>query len=305
MSHNPLLKKLGFSNNDRAVIFHADDINMSQSSLEAYIDLAQPKFVSSAAAMVPCPWFPALVKFNRNHHETIGLDIGVHLTLTSEWDDYRWGPIATTDPSRGLIDEEGYFYQDCNPVQEQAQESAVQQELVAQIERAVSSGIDVTHIDSHMGALFHPRLLPIYFEMAYTYQVPSLMFRPEAISHNLESLVDREILETYSVKLNEMEADGFPLLDSLEVTGLTTSEDRLQEATRRLERLPIGLSYFIIHPAKDSPELRAIAHDWRSRVADYELFMGDAWHNAVEASGVKIIGWQVLRDMMRAETSVR
>jgi predicted glycoside hydrolase/deacetylase ChbG (UPF0249 family) len=305
MSHNPLLKKLGFSNNDRAVIFHADDINMNQASLEAYMDLSRQNFISSAAAMVPCPWFSGLVKYNRDYLETAGLDIGVHLTLTSEWDNYRWRPIAVTDSASGLIDEEGCFYPECAPVQEQAQEAAVRQELAAQIDRALASGIDVTHIDSHMGALFHPRLLPIYLDMAMVYQLPALMLRPEAIGQDYEELVEPEILELFSSELREMEAAGFPLLDNLEITSLSTSDGRLQEAMTYLERLPVGVSYFIIHPAKDSPELRATAPDWRSRVADYELFMSDAWHRAIEASGVKVIGWQVIRDIMRAESTTQ
>ena len=98
---NPLLKKLGLSTNDRAVIFHADDISMSQASLSAYIDLAHGDTMTSAAAMVPCPWFPATAHFIRENQEKLQLDVGVHLTLTSEWDHYRWGPISTTDPATG------------------------------------------------------------------------------------------------------------------------------------------------------------------------------------------------------------
>ena len=110
MNPNPILQKLGYSNNDRVVIFHADDINMSQASLAAYIDLVDYGLVSSAAAMAPCPWFPALARYLRENQGNPAIDIGVHLTLNSEWDAYRWGPISTADKATGLIDEEGYLF---------------------------------------------------------------------------------------------------------------------------------------------------------------------------------------------------
>ncbi|GAF81194.1 unnamed protein product, partial [marine sediment metagenome] len=83
MIPNPALKKIGFSDLDRLVIFHADDIGMCQGSLSAYDDLLTFGLLSSAATMVPCPWFPAVGMFYRNHPNKEKLDIGVHLTLNS------------------------------------------------------------------------------------------------------------------------------------------------------------------------------------------------------------------------------
>lgn len=297
-SPNPLLKKLGLSNNDRAVIFHADDIGMSQASLAAYKDLAGSGLLTSAAAMVPCPWFPATANFIRENQDKLQLDVGVHLTLTNEWDQYRWGPISTTDPASGLLDAQGYFPAECAPVQEKADTAVVQTELELQIERALASGIDVTHIDSHMGAVFHPKFLSLYFQLAQKYRVPALMLRSESVSQHGEAQAEREALHAFHGILQEMESRGFPLLDSLEMMPLDSAEMRLQAAVERLQGLPIGVSYFIIHPAKDTPELRAYAPDWACRNADYELFMDDRWRNAVEASGVKPIGWRVLRKLM-------
>jgi predicted glycoside hydrolase/deacetylase ChbG (UPF0249 family) len=117
MNPNPLLKKPGLADDDRLVILHADDVGMCQASLTAFADLVEFGLVSSGATMVPCPWFPAVAAYCREHP---GVDLGVHLTLTSEWDTYRWGPLSTRDPASGLLDGEGYFYRCSEGVQEHA-----------------------------------------------------------------------------------------------------------------------------------------------------------------------------------------
>src|SRR3954463_10603061 len=104
---NPALKKLGFDEHDRVLIIHTDDIGMCQATLPAYENLLHAGLISSASAMVPCPWFPETARFCRGHPD---VDMGVHLTLNSEWDTYRWGPISTRDTASGMLDEQGYFY---------------------------------------------------------------------------------------------------------------------------------------------------------------------------------------------------
>lgn len=301
MNPNPFLKELGFTNDDRAVIFHVDDIGMSQASVEAYFDLLEIGLISSAAVMVPCPWFPAIARFCRERQNDPRIDIGVHLTLTSEWDHFRWRPISNVDPATGLLDEEGYFFRDNDPLQEGAELSAVQREVVAQINRALAAGIEVTHIDSHMASLFHAKFLRIYLSLAKTYRIPALMLRPEALSSYADEFVDSRLFHPFMDQLHELQAEGYPLLDSIEMMPLDSAENRLEEAKERLERLPVGISYFIVHPAKDTPEVRAYAPDWAYRVADYELFKSDAWRKAIEDSGVKVIGWRALKQRLPAQ----
>ena len=107
---NPYLKKLGFADTDRVVVLHADDIGMCQGSVSAYASLLDFGVLSSAAFMVPCSWFPAAVACYRQYQHLPHLDVGVHLTLTSEWRDYRWRPISTCDPGSGLLDADGYLF---------------------------------------------------------------------------------------------------------------------------------------------------------------------------------------------------
>ena len=125
---------------------------MCQATLSAYDDLMDFGLISSAAVMVPCPCFPQTAEYCRKHPE---VDMGVHLTLNSEWNGYRWGTISTCDLASGLMDDEGYFYRRQPPVHEQGDSGAAKIELRAQIDRALAAGIDATHIDSHMGTIAH------------------------------------------------------------------------------------------------------------------------------------------------------
>lgn len=298
MNPNPYLKKLGFSDNDRVVILHADDIGMCQASVAAYQELINFGLLSSAATMVPCGWFPATAVYCQTHQSAHPhIDMGVHLTLTSEWDGYRWGPVSTRNPESGLMDEAGYFYARTKPARDHARPDAVRQEIETQIERALAAGIDVTHIDSHMGSIFHPPLIPAYFETARKYRIPALSLRAQAMKQHW---MGGDLSAPELAYVEKLEADGFPLMDEIEGMSLDKPEDRLVEARERLAGLPIGLSYFIVHPSIDTPELREIAPDWRCRVADYELFTSEAWRKTVEESGVKVVGWRAVRDVMRA-----
>ena len=300
MEPNPFLQKLGFANDDRVVILHADDIGMCQASLAAYEELIEFGVLSSAATMVPCPWFPATAVYTRaNQSAKPHIDMGVHLTLTSEWNNYRWGPISTGDPATGLLDDEGYLARQVEPVQANADPEAVRVELAAQIERALAAGIDATHIDSHMFAIFCPQFLPIYFELAQKYKLPAFMIRATAVEL-VEWGYPEELAAENAALLREVEAAGVPLLDSVAWTSLEDHTNKLEKAKESLANLPAGISYFIIHPSVDTPELRAIAPDWRARVADYELFTSEEWRRAVDQSGVKVIGWRAIRDAMRA-----
>jgi predicted glycoside hydrolase/deacetylase ChbG (UPF0249 family) len=114
---NPVLKKLGFAADDRVAIIHTDDIGMNQSNVDAFSDLWQVGIISSGAIMMPCSWSNYALEFARNHPEA---DLGVHMTLTCEWNFYRWGPVTTRDPRSGLIDAEGYFPQTSEEVQKPA-----------------------------------------------------------------------------------------------------------------------------------------------------------------------------------------
>lgn len=291
---NPFLSKLGFGTTDRAVIVHADDVCMCQSTLPAVSELFGAELLSSCATMVPCPWFSAAAKAISGEHWP---DIGVHTTLTSEWESYRWGPISTRDRESGLMAEDGCFPQTTAEVQAHARHEAVRDEVHAQVERAVNAGIDITHIDSHMGALI-PRFLDIYVDLAIEYRVPAMLMVPD-------SIVDRwqpteEIRAQLEAAVRRAQDAGLPMFDRITMLPLDDPDDRIENAKQRFDSLPAGLSVFILHPAKDTPELRAIAPDYRGRVADYEAFGSSELLRHVRDTGVQIISYRQLRDAMRS-----
>lgn len=296
MNPNPILKKLGFAVDDRVVIIHADDIGMCQATLPAFADLVDLGLVSSGAVMVPCPWFPQAAAYCREH---AWLDVGVHLTLNSEYDSYRWGPISTRDPASGLIDEEGYFHRRQEPVQQQANPAAVQAEIAAQVDRALAGGIDVTHIDTHMGTVAHPKFIPSYVQLAQQHNLPALMLRLDEAGWRAIGL-DSEFATFATQFVAQLEEQGVPMLDHLsQELPLDQHEDRVEIAKTIFDSLPPGLTHFILHPALDTPELRAIAPDWRSRVADYQAFMSEELRDYVRDTGIHVIGYRALRSLIR------
>ena len=297
---NPYLRKLGFSDTDRVVILHADDIGMCQATVTAYADLLACGWLSSAAVMVPCGWFPAAAACYRESGHYPQRDMGVHLTLTSEWSGYRWRPISGAGPESGLVDEAGYFHSLAAPVQAQAQEAAVERELRAQIDTALRAGIDLTHMDTHMLTLFDQRLLPIYLRLGLEYRLPAFVVRGDAADWEADGYSAHEAAERAAVT-QAAEAQGMPLCDSFHVLSLDTHEGRLEEAAQALAECPPGITHFALHPTRDTAEVRGMSWDWQSRVADHALFTNPDWGKAIADSGVKVIGYRALRDAFRAE----
>jgi predicted glycoside hydrolase/deacetylase ChbG (UPF0249 family) len=296
---NPFLRRLGLADDARVVVLHADDIGMCQSSLAAWRDLLDFGVLTSAATMPPCPWFSATAAACRELRDHPCLDMGVHLTLTSEWAGYRWGPLSTADRATGLFDAQGYFHRLAQGVAENANLDAVEAELRAQIERALAEGIDVTHIDTHMLTLFHPRFLPVYLRLGFEYGVPAFMLRDADKVIGWAGLEGEEA-EGVRALLAGAEAAGMPLFDHLHVLSLDTHEGRLDEGLEVLAALPPGLSNVLLHPSRETDELKAIAPDWRCRVADRALYLDQRWRDALTDANVVPVGFRALRGAMRA-----
>jgi predicted glycoside hydrolase/deacetylase ChbG (UPF0249 family) len=284
---------------------------MCGATVDAFFELAEHGLISSGAVMVPCPWFSEVAARCRGRddldvgvHLTLtsewdgyrwgpistsdrSLDVGVHLTLTSEWDGYRWGPISTSDRSCGLIDAEGYFHrhQDAWGAIDRV---AARRELEAQVDRALGAGIDVTHVDTHMCSVLHAGLAGAYVDVAAAHRVPALLARQAGWVAALSE-----------PRIAAWEQLGMPVFDHLRMMALDgPAAGRLADAKRMFEQLPPGLTYVIAHPAVDSPELRAIAGDWRQRAADFETFRDPELTRHVRALGIEVVGWRALRDLL-------
>ena len=284
MSHNPVLRKLGFSIRDRVAVVNADDVGMCQATVPAFFELVDAGLVSSGSVMVPCPWFLEAAAWATRSGAA---DLGVHLTLTSEWERYRWRPISTCDPGSGLIDPEGFFYRN-QSMWYRPHLEAILGEMRAQVDRARRAGIDTTHIDSHMFAVLGHGIVDGYVALGFEQGLPVLMHRQPAW---VKALTVEAI--------NRWEEQGLPVFDHLREIGLNQPRNAWLDAAQRVfDQLPAGLTYIILHPALDTPELRALADDWQQRVADYETFRGEELRNHVKNSGIHVIGWRTLRDLM-------
>jgi predicted glycoside hydrolase/deacetylase ChbG (UPF0249 family) len=296
MTPNPLLKKLGYSNDDKLVIIHVDDVGMCQASIQAYKDLWEFGTITSGAVMVPCPWFLAAAEMSSQNPQ---MDLGVHATLNAEWDTYRWEPLSTRDPASGLIDAQGYFHQTVKATVETATVEAVEAELNLQVERALAAGIDVTHIDSHMGTIIDPKFVQHYLQAGASRLIPNMLPRASAKGFAMMG-IDEQALVMYTPILDQLETQGLPMLDGLFSMPLDHDSDHIGVAKKLLSEVPVGITHFLFHPSIDTPELRAICTDWKARVANYKAFMSQEIKDFIKNKGIQVIGYRAIRDVMRA-----
>jgi len=295
MQPNPVLKKLGFANDDRILIIHTDDIGMCQASVDAFSDLVDFGLISSGAIMMPCPWALEAARFARLHPAA---DLGVHLTLTSEWDTYRWGPLSTRNLATGLLDSQGFFPRRSEDVQETGDPEAVELELSTQISRAISEGVNPTHIDTHMGSVAHPKYLQIYIQLAIQYGLPLMLPRLSEQEWIAYGGIDPATAAMAAQIILNLEEMGVPLLDGL--SGLSSRDllDRFAHLKKVLSTIKPGITHFIIHPSKDTPELRATTSTWATRVADYQTFLSEETRSYIKQQGFQVIGYRSLKDLI-------
>ena len=279
---------LGLLPDERAVILHADDVGMCHASIPAFRELAESGSLSSASVMVPCPWFGEVARYSKTNAV---VDMGVHLTLTSEWTGYRWAPISTVDVSSGLIDEEGYFHSRRSQALEHACPEAAYVEMRAQLTRARTAGIDVTHLDAHMFTALRPPLTEVYLRLGIEEGLPSLAWR--------EGAGGMDTVPEVTAAIRHAETEGLLTLDRVSLLPAGEPHRREQQFRAAVDALPPGLTHLLIHPAIDTPELRQIVPAWRERVADYEFFRGKAAMQYLERAGVRLVGYRALRDRLR------
>jgi len=295
MKPNPFLRKIGLSENDRAVIIHTDDIGMCHASVQAFRDLWAFGTITSGATMVPCPWFPAVAEMCRENPE---MDMGVHATLNAEWESYRWGPVSTREADSGLMDEAGYFHQWHQAVFDNASPEEVETEVNAQIDRALKTGIDVTPVDSHMGTIMNPKYIQSYIQAASSRLLPNML--PRLSAKGIEMMgVGEEERVIYAPIMEALEGMGVPMVDGILEMPLEHGNDHIGVARKLFGEVPVGITHFILHPSTDTPELRAIAPDWQARVENYKAFMRDEMKSIIEREDIKLIGYRQIREAMR------
>lgn len=165
-------ERLGWQKDDRVVIFHVDDAGMSYASNEGAKQAIEKGVATSLSVMMPCSWTPAMVKYLNQHPQ---VDAGLHLTHTSEWESYRWGPVSGIAASPGLVDPEGALWNNVADVLRHATADEVEAEIMAQLEKARNMGFNPTHLDTHMGTLWaSPDYLERYIKVGVREHIPVL-----------------------------------------------------------------------------------------------------------------------------------
>lgn len=281
----------------RSVIIHADDAGMSHSVNLATIEAMEKGIVSSASIMVPCPWFKEIAAYAKAHPEK---DFGIHLTLNSEWDNYRWGPVASRDKVPSLLDKEGYLRDNVVEVAAFAKADEVATELRAQVKRALEFGVPVTHLDTHMGAVVsRPDLVDVYVNLGIEFKIPVFFIRDLSAVTSIPGLKARG-----EECIRRLEAAGLPVLDTM--TQYYVNDDFAKQKERYLKAIADtgpGVHYLIIHCGRDDDELRAITSSWRIRDNDRRIFIDPEMIEAVRKTGVEIVTWKQVRERANPATA--
>jgi hypothetical protein len=246
--------------------------------------------------MVPCPWFHEAAETARSRTE---IDLGVHLTLNSEWPHYRWGPVTGAEASPSLVDAQGCFPRTTAEVLQNARVEEVERELRAQVERALVAGIDVTHLDAHMGTALLPPFHTVYASLARDYRVPVFAIRPDPPT--LREIGFEGAGAIFEELLQSLEANGIPVFDGFDSSSLGFEVGAgAAHNRRRLAGIGAGIHYLICHPARGGPELSAITADAHARDFERRFYGGEAGRRALEAEGIRTVGMRAVRDLVRA-----
>ncbi|HWR54853.1 MAG TPA: polysaccharide deacetylase family protein [Bryobacteraceae bacterium] len=270
------------------LILHGDDFGMSHSANRATIELLETNSISSASIMVPCPWVLEAAEYARTHPQK---DIGLHLTLTSEWQKYRWGTVASRDQVKGLLDPEGYMWRSVQQVAMHATAAEVETELRAQVEKAKALGIRFTHLDTHMGTLYaRPDYFQVFEKLGKEYGVPILRLKP---SPEAERAAPPAVVRYLLDNEQRFQNEKVFRLDSLltdPTRGTKTLDERRAAYHKAIKALKPGVHMLIIHAGFLDEEMKGITSSAQARDWDYRTFINS--QPFFKGANVQLAGWQ-------------
>ena len=274
----------------RTVIPHVDDLGGSHGANRAFLELVRAGRVTCGSVIVPGPWFREIADAACADRS---LDLGVHLTLTSEWETCRWAPISTVSRASGLIDDDGYFWRDLEGVRRHLVPGAAETELRTQIERAFSSGMRPTHVDAHMAAAMLPELLDAHVRLGREYGLFPVL--PRSITWPPD-------LPAYRAAIDRLDAEGETVIDHCRGTLAVEPGELADRWAEILQDLPDGLTHFALHCTApgDFSALSSQHAPWR--YAEYELFASGAFDRLLAAEGIAAVGMRALQTVFTAGT---
>ena len=271
---------------------------MCHGANSAFLELTSMGVCSSGAVMVPCPWFLEMAEAAAADP---AIDLGVHLTLNAEKRHYKWRPLTAPPKSAGLTDDNGFFFADVASTRRRAHADAVEAELRAQIDAAYAAGIDVTHLDAHMGAALSPEFCDIYIRLGIDYRLPILLTSSLAAYSPNDNLVG-VTEEAYLRGVEKARASGFAIFDAAVQTTWQRPESKPVEPAYKaiIDGVRDGLTFFCLHfNAPGDLELIEPRSAY-IRTQEYDLFRSDGFRAWLARQDLDIIGMRPLRDELRA-----
>lgn len=281
-------EKLGFPKGKKILLLHCDDAGMCEEANIAVQSYALKGDVLSSAVMMPCPNANEMVEWAKKHPTA---DIGVHLTLTSEWKKYRWASI--TDPAKvpGLIDSEGKLWHEVTDVVMHASPKEVETEIRAQIDKMIQMGLKPSHIDTHMGTLYgSPEFAKVFFETAVKYNIPA-----NAIDLSNKDVADYYRAAGYPINdemIKFLETYPLPKLDNFTSAPDGKSyENKKENFIKLVQNLNPGLTEIIFHPSILTENLRSITGSAQQRAWEAQMFSDQDIKQFFKDNDIEITTW--------------
>ena len=285
-----LAERLGYKSTDKILIVNGDDVGMCHSANLATIESLEKGSMRCATIMVPCPWFTEIADYAKSHPEK---DFGIHLCHTSEWGKYRWGPVAPREQVPGLVDPSGYLWKAVEDVYAHSNPEQALIEGRAQIRRALAAGVDVTHIDSHMGTMqYSPDYMKSYLQLAVEFDLPARM----ASQETLAKMGHPELR-------NEFAAKGIISPDYFVFDQLKKENNGVKQFWLDIvKNLKPGVTELYIHAGLPNDELKAVTGSWSTRSQQFEVFTHDEeMKQLIADQKIILIGYKPLRDLQHKQ----
>ena len=277
----------------RFAVIHEDDVGMNHGANVAFLELQEAGICTAGSVMVPCPWFAEAAQMARRNPQ---FDLGVHLTLNSEARGYKWRPLTgVTD--NGLTDASGFFWDNVPDVRRHARPDAVEAELRTQVQAALDAGIDVTHLDCHMGAAMMPEFVGIYERLGAEFGLPLLLMQ-DYRTFSVMGYVGPVTTEEYDRVRDRAASRGNPVV-ALQAETPWAWPNGQDAAYRDLfSSLPPGTSWLALHFSTDG-EISLIDSEAQFRISDYELFRSGRAGEMLAAEEITPVGVRPWREQLR------
>ena len=281
--YDNLSELLGYNKNDKLLIIHADDLGLSSSVNQASFDALDNQYINSASVMIPAPNVNEVATYFKKNPD---VDLGLHLTFTSEWKDYKWHGISQKDSISSLINNDGNFYEKKKQIIKNSNPEDIRKELQAQIDYAISLGIKPTHLDSHEGVLFFSPEFDKYISELEKNRIPVTIRKSRAhFNNDFPQPKNLVVVKMYMADKNISFENWAGYYDYI------------------LNNLDPGLNEMIVHLGLDNNEMKKITSNrvafgskWRN--LDYDVVSSPGFKAALIKNNIKLVTWRQIKNLL-------